>query len=133
LSFTYKAVSGARASRATTVVFTLDQPLAANGDRLVLAAIDKNGRFVLPAPGVLANDSGTGELRAELVVDASAGKVVLGANGGLTYAPPPGGIPKGGTTFTYRLRQGAKLSEPVPVQLRFAVPSDGSSSLRRSR
>lgn len=119
VSFTYKAMSGGSTSRTATVVFTVQQPLAANADRFVLGAVDGAGRFVLPSPGVLANDSGAGTLAAKLVSDVKRGSVALDAAGGFVYTPPADGTPTGPLTFVYRVSDGSGSAQAdVTFELR---------------
>lgn len=51
--------------------------------------IAKNGVLTVPAPGVLANDSGSG-LAAVLIDSARHGRVTLDRDGSLGYVPTPG-------------------------------------------
>jgi subtilisin family serine protease len=115
LSFTYKAVSGTLTSRSATVVFGLKSPLAANADTFALAAVDTQGRYVLPPPGVLANDSGDGALTATLVRNTEHGSVTLAPGGGFTYSPPQDGPPRGALTFSYKLSDAKGGSKEATV------------------
>jgi subtilisin family serine protease len=123
VSFTYKAASGKLASRAATVVFALNPPLAAHPDRFTLAARDARGRYVLPGPGVLANDTGSGALTAIRTRNVAAGSVALAPTGGFTYTPPPGGAPAGPLEFHYRVSDGQHNSREASVTFSLAVPA----------
>jgi hypothetical protein len=111
LSFSYKVASGKLTSRTATVLLSVNQPLAARADQFVLAAMDDQGRYVLSAPGVLANDTGNGALTATLVRNAANGNVALAPNGGFVYTPPSNGVPGGTLSFTYKASDGKGTSE----------------------
>lgn len=72
--------------------------------------------LLVPAPGVLTNDSVTGgaQLTAELQVAPASGTVVLQSDGGFLYTAPPGY--NGSVTFSYRARAG-NVSEIALVTL----------------
>lgn len=134
ISFTYKVSSGKQTSRTATAMFTLPQPFAAQADRFVLAARDRQGRYVLPSPGVLANDSGNGTLKAKLVRNVTAGSVTLAADGSFVYTPPASGPPPGPLSFTYKLSDGKNSSLETPVHFSLqATPkvATASSAARR--
>lgn len=63
--------------------------------------VKTNGTLHVAAPGVLANDSGIGSLRAVLVAKPTNGKVSLSKNGGFTYKPLKNFIGTDG--FTYQV------------------------------
>jgi hypothetical protein len=117
LNFTYRLSAGSEYSRVASVNFTLEQALAALPDTLVLSVVDRTGRFILPAPGVLANDTGTGILKAVLIQGVTSGKLVLEPDGGLSYTPPSDGKPSLPLTFRYQVSDGKNLSKEATVTL----------------
>jgi bacillopeptidase F len=133
LSFTYKISSGALTSRSTTVVFTLDQPLQANADTFVLSTVDDSGRYVLPSPGVLANDTGNGALTAILARNVKAGSVTLAPTGGFTYTPPASGAPAGTLSFSYKVGDGKDMSAEAQATFTLRATSARQAGQAESR
>jgi hypothetical protein len=131
LSFTYKVTDGKLNSRTATVRLTLPQSLAAIDDTFVLAARDEWGRYVLPAPGVLANDTGEGSLSPSVVRGVAAGLLILNKDGGLIYAPPLSGEPVTTVNFSYRVANGKRTSTPALVNIRL-VPGSAPPSGKRA-
>jgi hypothetical protein len=68
-------------------------------------------------PGVLANDSsnGGGTLTAQLISPVTVGTLVLGADGGFTFTPPPGF--SGTASFTYRAASAAGPGNVATVSI----------------
>jgi hypothetical protein len=104
-SFTYIArdTSGADSNVATvniTVNIVNDSPVAVDDSY----DVDENSSLVVPAPGVLANDSDIelDAFTAELVSDASNGALTLNPDGSFTYDPDP--TYSGSDSFTYLAR-----------------------------
>jgi len=120
VTFSYKVMSGKLVSRSATVVLVLPQKLAAHDDELVLATRDAQGRYVLPAPGVLGNDSGSGNLRAILTRNVAQGSVTLLTDGGLLYAPPASGPVTGPLTFYYKVTDGTRSTPEAKATIRLA-------------
>lgn len=60
----------------------------------------ENTPLVVPAPGVMANDSNVTGATVSLVSAVTTGSLTLNANGGFTYTPPNGYT--GTATFQYR-------------------------------
>lgn len=89
-SFTYFVTDGQAFSAAATVSVAVlppnGRPVASNDDSYAVSA---GSVLVVPAAGVLANDtgSGIGTLRASLVNGPSYGTLTLNANGSFTYTP----------------------------------------------
>jgi uncharacterized repeat protein (TIGR01451 family) len=73
-----------------------------------------DARLTVPAPGVLANDVGSG-LSAVLVTGPSHGTLALDPNGSFTYAPSPDYL--GSDTFSYRASDGVLESGLATVTL----------------
>jgi len=82
--------------------------------------------LIVPAPGVLANDTnvGTGWMVAEVVAPSAHGTLVLNSNGGFTYTPAPGYI--GPDTFTYRAANVHAPSGVATVSLSVTAPPPGA-------
>jgi hypothetical protein len=94
---------------------------------------EENVKLVVPAPGVLANDSDANgdQLYAAIATWPSNGDAVLGEDGALTYWPDPGFA--GQDTFTYRAVDGLDVgslgSEPVTVTIEVAEGNDAPVAL----
>jgi uncharacterized repeat protein (TIGR01451 family) len=87
----------------------------AQSDRYTMVA---GKALIVPAPGVLANDSagpGGANLTAALVSGPTNGTVTLNTNGGFTYAPASGFV--GTDTFTYQANNGVARSSPATVTI----------------
>lgn len=107
-SFTYRAVdpSGATSGVATVTLAVLPpngRPVAAKDDSYSVSA---GGVLVAPAPGVLANDtgSGNGTLSATLTSGPDNGTLTLNADGSFVYTPNPGFT--GTDSFNYKATDG---------------------------
>ncbi len=68
----------------------------------------------VPAPGVLANDTG-GAKTATVVASVAHGTLLLGANGSVTYTPATGY--SGPDSFTYRVADGSGQGNVVAVSI----------------
>jgi hypothetical protein len=69
----------------------------------------------VPAPGVLANDTGLGKITVTMVNNATQGFLNLGVNGGFEYTPNTGFA--GTDSFTYTASNGITTSAPATVTL----------------
>jgi VCBS repeat-containing protein len=78
---------------------------------------DQDTPLVVPAPGVLANDTDADSdpLTASKVTNPSHGTVTLNANGGFTFTPAAGY--HGTDSFTYRAYDGSAYSNTVSVTI----------------
>ena len=77
--------------------------------------------LTVPAPGVLANDTGSA-LTAELVVPPTNGTLALNADGSFTYSPTNNFAGVDG--FTYRARSGATSSAPASADIMLLGPGE---------
>ena len=116
-SFTYRAHNGFLNSGIATVNLTINEvipPPVAVADSF---STNENTVLVLPAAGVLANDSDPRgrSLTAVLVTNPNNGTINLNANGGFNYTPNNGFF--GSDSFTYRARNGFLNSNVVIVSL----------------
>lgn len=98
------AVTGARLSFVTTATAVPES-----------YSTEAAGALVVPAPGVLANDSGPGRLTAILLSVPANGTVTLAGNGGFTYVPAPGFI--GQDRFDYRVSSAGVVSSPTTATI----------------
>jgi len=78
--------------------------------------------LTVPAPGVLANDTGGSGavLAAELEAGPAQGTLALQADGSFHYTPPPGHV--GTQTFTYSAKAGVDFSNVATVTLLIEAP-----------
>jgi hypothetical protein len=74
---------------------------------------NQNATLAVPAPGVLANDSGAAT--ASVLVQPANGKLTFNADGSFTYLPNIGFI--GTDSFTYRASNAATVSAPANVTI----------------
>lgn len=119
-SFTYTASNGVMTSAPATVAITVTPavPVAVD-DRYVV----KPGKtLTVKAPGVFANDQGSGKLTATLVRNATQGSLALSANGSFTYTPLAGRI--GTDSFSYTAKNRAGRSSPATVTLSLGSCAD---------
>ena len=72
-----------------------------------------NVALQVPAPGILANDSGNGPLTALLVSNPAGGSLTLTNNGGFIYTPTNGFISS--DSFTYQCTDGQTTSSVATV------------------
>ena len=78
-------------------------------------SVQSGATLNITAPGVLANDTGSGKLSAALGTNVAHGFLNLNANGGFTYTPTPSYV--GEDYFTYTVTNGVKTSGPATVTL----------------
>lgn len=116
-SFTYTATDGFTTSSPTIVNVVVGAPAAIV--TLPDAYTTPAGTpLVVPAPGVLANDTGgTGTLRATVVTPPTAaqGTLLFTAAGAFTFTPATGFA--GAVTFTYTATDGVSTSGPQTVTI----------------
>ncbi|MDA0658163.1 MAG: Ig-like domain-containing protein [Planctomycetota bacterium] len=117
-SFTYRASDGVATSNVTTVSMTVvpvnDAPVGVADSY----ATNIGRTLVVPGVrGVLANDTDVdlGTLTAVIAVTAANGLVSLNPSGAFDYTPSIGF--SGTDTFTYRVDDGASLSQPTTVTI----------------
>jgi VCBS repeat-containing protein len=117
-SFTFKATDGVLVSNVATVTITVrpvnDAPDASN-DRYTTDAGDE---LVVPAAGVLANDTDVDgdALTAVLAGGPAHGRVTLNADGSFRYMPAAGFA--GADSFTYRANDGTASGNLATVVIR---------------
>jgi serine protease AprX len=118
-TFTYRAFDGALSSNVATVTITIDgnrPPVAGNDAYAVL----QGTTLVVPAPGVLGNDTDPdgNAITAVLVAGTTRGTLTLNANGSFNYKPNSGVT--GTDQFTYRARDGTLFSATATVTITVA-------------
>jgi hypothetical protein len=119
-TFTYRANDSAGQSNVATVTITVTPPPVlppvANPDTFQFT-VTANRTLIVPAPGVLANDTDPQglPLTAVLVSSTSNGTLTLNANGGFTYTVNPGFT--GTDTFTYRASNGTAQSNVATITI----------------
>ncbi|HYC62806.1 MAG TPA: cadherin-like domain-containing protein [Thermoanaerobaculia bacterium] len=119
-SFTYTIDDGDGGNDTATVSVTVtsvnDAPVAA-GDAY---AMNQDTTLIVPAPGVLGNDTDVDgdTLSAVLSTNASNGTLALAPNGSFTYTPDAGFA--GMDSFTYTAHDGATGSNTVTVTIQIA-------------
>ena len=79
----------------------------------------------VPAPGVLANDTGGAAKTATVVATVAHGTLLLGANGSVTYTPTAGY--SGPDSFTYQVADGSGTGNIVTVSITVGAPPPGLS------
>lgn len=84
-------------------------------------ATTEDATLSVPAPGVLANDSGV-TLTAELVTLAEHGATTLNADGSFTYVPHPNF--NGVDSFQYQARRGSTVSDVATVTITVGAVND---------
>src|SRR5262249_35037012 len=113
-SFTYKASDGSAVSNVATVTIVVTSlnntpPVAANDS----ASTNRNAAVII---SVLANDTdanGDSLTVKNVSAPANGGKVVVNANGTVTYTPATGFA--GTDSFTYQASDGSSLSNSATV------------------
>jgi C1A family cysteine protease len=115
--FTYRAFDGLAASNIATVYLRVTQ----TGNHRPVANPDnygtpKNTPLIIPAPGVLVNDTDPDgdTIMARVSTLPANGTLLLGYNGALRYTPTPGFV--GNDSFTYRAYDGTH-SPPATVTI----------------
>jgi len=123
-SFTYMANDGALDSDAASVTVTVapadDAPVAMADSYTTTEDVP----LLVPAPGVLANDSDADDdpLSAVLVNGPMHGTLVLNADGSFTYTPDANWA--GGDQFDYSAGDGTAQSEPARVSITVTPVND---------
>jgi VCBS repeat-containing protein len=123
-SFTYKAYDGALYSNVATVTITVssvnDAPVAEDDSYTT----DEDTPLVVPAPGVLGNDSDVegDHLTAVLVSGPSHGTLTLNPNGSFTYTPAENFF--GTDSFTYQAYDGVDYSNVATVTITVSSVND---------
>src|SRR5262245_53403275 len=100
-SFTYTITNTSGSSTATVHIDVYVAPVAGADSY----GVTRNLPLTVPAPGVLANDTGTPTptLTAFAGATAQGGSVSLAANGSFVYTPPSGFVSPPDDTFTYSI------------------------------
>ena len=101
-----------------TVTPVADAPIAANDSYI----LNEDTMLSVPAPGVLANDTGDGPLTAILVTGPSTGTLNLNPNGSFTYMPAANA--SGSVSFTYKASDGTAQSAAATVTLTVRAVND---------
>ncbi|GAB2652037.1 LamG-like jellyroll fold domain-containing protein [Kribbella swartbergensis] len=121
-TFTYRASDGTAASAPTTVTITVEAGEEPPDNTAPVAGEDayeavEGQPLVLPAPGVLANDTDAdGDVLTAIgATQPINGRVTLAADGSLTYTPDAGFTGK--DVFTYRADDGEDVSTPTKVTI----------------
>jgi VCBS repeat-containing protein len=115
--FTYQAYDGVDYSNVATVTITVssvnDAPVAEDDSYTT----DEDTPLVVPAPGVLGNDSDVegDPLTAVLVSGPSHGTLTLNPNGSFTYTPEENFV--GEDSFTYKAYDGELYSNVATVTI----------------
>jgi len=112
-----------------SVVVPQAESLVAKDDTFIVTVAGDSTAFVIPAPGVLANDSPAGgAITAILSTDlpADQGSITLSPNGAIEYRPAMAGNPTelflGTATFSYAISDGANRSKAATVTLDVRPP-----------
>jgi len=113
-TFTYRATDGVATSEPATVTIRVNAAPVAQSD--AFDAVE-GAPLLLPAPGVLGNDSDADgeELTAVDATQPAHGTVVLDEDGSFTYTPQAGF--SGTDLFTYRASDGQDTSAPATVSI----------------
>jgi hypothetical protein len=114
-TFRYRLSSALLSTPATVTITVRNAAPVARADAY---STPPHTPMVIPAPGVLANDTdGDGDALSAELVSASgiSGSLDLDANGRLSYSP--GGGASGTVSFSYRVWDGVAWSSPTTVSL----------------
>jgi len=111
-SFTYECTDGQTTSTVATVTITVNNATLAGDDAYQVGG---NSVLTVPAPGILANDTGNGPLTAMLVNGPADGTLALAADGGFIYTPMPDF--SGMDSFTYECTDGQSTSSVATVSI----------------
>ncbi|HKB02029.1 MAG TPA: Ig-like domain-containing protein [Gemmataceae bacterium] len=116
-TFTYRLRTAAETSNTATITITVTEPNAAPTAVGEVYQLPETSPLVVPAPGVLANDTDPdGDSLTATVVDPPAvGTLALNSDGGFTYDFPAEVV--GPVTFTYKVFDGTAQSAPATVTL----------------
>ncbi len=115
VTFTYTAHDGEAASAPATVTITVDNlPPVAVDD---MYAGTRAAPLVVPAPGVLDNDTDTDNdaLTGELLAGPASGTLAFNADGSFAWTPAEDSPAI--VTFTYRADDGEATSDPATVTI----------------
>ena len=123
-SFTYKANDEIADSNVATVTLAVT---AVNDVPVAVAdaySTDEDAPLLVPAPGVLGNDSDVDSavLSAVKITDPAHGSLVLNADGSFTYRPSLNF--NGSDSFTYKANDGSADSNTVTVTIRVTPIND---------
>ncbi len=132
-SFTYTARNRLYASNTATVTVVLEnQAPLAHADSV---CTEKNVFLMMPAPGVLGNDTDANwdNLTAIITGNPSHGTLVLSADGSCIYTPAAGFT--GTDSFTYMANDGTLNSAPAQVTVavtshKISAAADGYSTVQ---
>ena len=124
-AFTYRASDGDLESEPATVTIILRAVNRAPVANDVQYETDRDEPLVVPAPGVLANDTDPDgdALFAILATGVAHGTLDLAGDGGFRYVPEKGF--DGTDAFTYRASDGDLESEPATVTIKVVAPKPG--------
>jgi VCBS repeat-containing protein len=114
-SFTYRAFDGSAASGIATVSLAINPVPIANPDAYSVA---EDGSLIVPAAGVLANDTDAKPnttLTAVVVSQPAHGALTLSQSGGFTYTPTA--LYRGPDSFTYQASDAGLKSATTTVSL----------------
>ncbi|MFA5309024.1 MAG: Ig-like domain-containing protein, partial [Dehalococcoidales bacterium] len=124
-SFTYQAYDGTVNSNTATVTITINAP----ANTAPVAVNDtyntnKDTALIVPAPGVLANDTDANgdTLTTVLAGNVSHGTLALNSSGAFVYNPASGYT--GTDSFTYKANDGKVNSNTVTVTITVNTPSN---------
>ncbi len=121
-SFTYHASDGSLASNIAAVSITVNQVNTAPVAVADSFSTNQNTALVVPASGVLSNDTDAQSniLTAVLSTGPTHGSLSLNPNGGFTYTPATGYT--GPDSFTYRANDGSLSSNIAAVSITVNAP-----------
>jgi hypothetical protein len=122
-SFSYHADNGTVDSSPVTVSLTINEVVPAPVANSDSYSVIQNGSIVVPAAGVLSNDSDprSRPLAAIMTAGPAHGTLNLTANGAFTYSPTPGYT--GSDSFTYHANNGFRDSNVATVAITVHPPA----------
>ena len=129
-SFSYRTSDGALSGAVTTVTIYVNDIPVGTADTF---SVDEDNSLVVPAPGVLGNDTDADSLTAILVTGPAHGTLTLSSNGAFTYIPFADY--NGPDSFTYRAFDGSASTNGlvtlnvVSVADAAALPTAGLDAL----
>ena len=132
-SFTYYLSDGMESSNTATVTITVNQPTSSNSAPVAADdysySVDAETTLIIPASGVLANDTDADGDPLTAVLDSSTyyGTVTLNADGSFTYSPSTGFT--GSDSFTYYATDGTDSSSTETVTLDVTKPFGPQTNL----
>lgn len=134
-AFTYKAFDGSLYSDPATVTITVNPSVPPNPPPVAsddAYETEQGAVLVVPAPGVLANDTDDGPLTAALVSGPAHGTLALEADGSFTYTPDAAYA--GADSFQYSASDGSLGSTAVVnILVRAASPETVTITLAEYR